>query len=87
MQGLSPASLPRTTAVLGRDLPENGTRMDFMRSALDRRDGALVATPFPVQDSSMISLFATSGALVIRPPGAPAAHAGEEVEILPLAIL
>jgi molybdopterin molybdotransferase len=61
--------------------------MDFMRSALERRDGRLVATPFPVQDSSMISLFAASGALTIRPPGAPAARAGEEVEILPLTML
>ncbi|MBI1179606.1 MAG: molybdopterin molybdenumtransferase MoeA [Alphaproteobacteria bacterium] len=84
MQGIEPVELPRATAVLGRDLPANRERRDFMRAALERRDGRLVATPFASQDSSVISLFATAGALVIRPPHAPAATAGDTVEILPM---
>jgi molybdopterin molybdotransferase len=85
MLGLDPVELPRARAVLDIDLPANGERRDFMRAALARRaDGTLVASPFATQDSSMISLFANAGALVIRPPRAPAAHAGDTVEILPL---
>jgi molybdopterin molybdotransferase len=41
-----------------------------------------VATPFPTQDSSMLSLLARSGCLVRRPPDAPAAKAGETVQTL-----
>ncbi len=84
MQGVAPAELPRATARLGCDLPANGDRRDFMRATLDRTGEGLVATPFRKQDSSMISLFANAGALVIRPPHAPPARAGDAVEILQL---
>lgn len=84
MQGIAPAELPRVTAILGCDLPANGDRRDFMRAALDRTTEGLVATPFRKQDSSMISLFANAGALVIRPPHASPARTGETVEILQL---
>ncbi|MEN3950619.1 gephyrin-like molybdotransferase Glp [Iodidimonas sp. SYSU 1G8] len=86
MQGIAPAELPRATAVLGCDLPGNGDRRDFMRATLDRTGEGLVATPFRKQDSSMISLFANAGALVIRPPHAPPASAGDPVEILQLSV-
>ncbi len=84
MLGVRPAELPREKAILGCDLPANGERRDFMRATVFRGQGLPLATPFRKQDSSMISLFANAGALVIRLPHAPAAHDGDVVEILPL---
>ncbi|MDA8231724.1 MAG: molybdopterin molybdotransferase MoeA [Magnetospirillum sp.] len=75
-----------TTAILGRDLPANDDRQDYLRSSLERRpDGTLVATPFAKQDSAVLSGLAAADALVVRPPHAPAAKAGESVTVLPLA--
>ena len=85
MLGITPISLPRTTAILGRDLPDNKMREDYMRATLSRADdGTLTATPFELQDSSVLSLFALADALLVRPPRAPAAQTGETVEVLPL---
>jgi len=39
---------------------------------------------FPRQDSSMLRVFAEADALLIRPPEAPAASAGETVRIIRL---
>ena len=77
---------PRTmTARLGADLAANDRREDYLRARLGRDgDGELVATAFPKQDSSMISLLVEAGCLVIRAPQAPAAKAGDAVEIMPL---
>ena len=44
-----------------------------------------MAEAFPLQDSGNLSTFARSDALILRPPHAPAAGAGEAVRILPLA--
>lgn len=72
-------------ALLGRDLPENDRRQDYLRAALaaDPERG-LVATPFERQDSAMLSLLAQAGCLVVRPPHAPAARTGTIVPILRL---
>ena len=78
-----PAAWPR--ARLGRDLPANDRREDYLRSALamDPDDPLPVATPFEKQDSSMIAILAASDALVIRAPHAPPAAAGELVPYVP----
>ena len=82
---LEPASPRRERAILGRDLGANDRREDYMRSRLETRDdGALVALPFEKQDSSMLSTLARSDCLVVRPPTAPAAAAGDAVEIVRL---
>jgi molybdopterin molybdotransferase len=73
-----------TTARLGRDLPENDRRQDYLRSELTVEPKGLVATPFERQDSAMLSLLVRAGCLVIRPPHAAAARAGEAVQILRL---
>ena len=84
LQGLPPADPPQT-AGLGRALPANDRRQDYLRSRLAcDSDGTRVATPFETQDSSMLSLLAASDCLVVRPPHAPPADIGAEVEILPL---
>lgn len=80
----SGATAPRP-AVLGEDLPENDRRQDYIRSTLhEDADGRLVATPFSKQDSSMLALLAKSGALIVRPPHAPALKAGSSVDVLVL---
>ena len=56
-----------------------------MRGTLDRRpDGPWIATPFALQDSSVQSLFACAGCLIVRPAHAPAAKPGDPVTIWPL---
>ncbi len=68
---------------LARRLPANDRREDYLRSALTRADdGSLVASPFDIQDSSMISALTRADCLVIRPPHAPVAAAGEKAQAL-----
>ncbi|HUH83003.1 MAG TPA: hypothetical protein VLX85_00245, partial [Stellaceae bacterium] len=56
---------------------------DYLRARLARGgDGMLEARPFEKQDSSMMSLLVEADCLVVRPPLAPPARAGESVEIL-----
>jgi molybdopterin molybdotransferase len=85
MLGLPPADATPRTARLGCDLAANDRRQDYLRARLVRDDlGRLVATPFPVQDSSMLSRLAWADCLVLRAPLAPPARAGDEVEIIEL---
>jgi molybdopterin molybdotransferase len=74
------------SATLGRALPPNDERTDYMRADLTRSaDGNQVATPFEPQDSSMLAPLARAGCLVIREPYAPAAAAGSACRIVKLA--
>ncbi len=75
---------PLTKGVLGRDLPANDEREEYMRATLARRDGTWVATPFPQQDSSMLVPLAAADCLVIRPAFAPAVPAGTSCEFVKL---
>ena len=85
MLGRSEQPIGPDRAVLGRDLRENDRRQDYLRASLERgANGAPVATPFDLQDSSVLSVLSRAGCLIIRPPHAPAAKAGTEVPILPL---
>jgi molybdopterin molybdotransferase len=75
------------SAVLGRDLLANDERTDFLRAKLARRpDGVLVATPFPVQDSSMLAPLADADCLVIREAYAAAARAGSDCSVIKLGL-
>lgn len=72
-------------ARLGADMKENDQRQDYVRAMVaSDGEGNLVATPFQVQDSSMLSVLARADALLIRPPFAPAAAAGSACRILML---
>ena len=86
MLGVDPTALDgaqNRRARLARALPANNMRQDYMRARLDvDDDGALVAAPYDAQDSSMLSLFAASDCLVIRPPHAAEANAGDLVDVL-----
>jgi molybdopterin molybdotransferase len=74
---------PIIRAKLGSAMRENDKRQDYVRAELvEDESGSRTAIPFPVQDSSMLSVLARSGGLIIRPPHAPAAKIGEGVDVL-----
>ncbi len=84
LQGLS-AEGGTLTARLGAPLKANDDRADYMRATLaPGPDGEPVATPFPRQDSAMMSRLARADALIVRAPLAPAAAAGDRVTVIPL---
>jgi molybdopterin molybdotransferase len=82
-QGAAPQPVT-LTARLEQDLPANGPREHWMRAKLAFREGRVTIRPYRDQDSSLISVFAASDALLRRQAGAPALSAGEVVEALPL---
>jgi molybdopterin molybdotransferase len=85
LTGRPDVSIPTEYALLGGDLPENDERADYLRARLSRSSrGALVATPFPQQDSSMTRVLADADCLVLREPHAPQALAGSPCVILKL---
>ncbi|KQT53366.1 molybdenum cofactor biosynthesis protein MoaA [Methylobacterium sp. Leaf456] len=72
-------------ALLGRDMPENDQRQDYLRARLDTAPDRLpVAHPETRQDSSMLSVLGSSEALLVRAPHAPAAKAGDPCRIIRL---
>ncbi|MBX3593067.1 gephyrin-like molybdotransferase Glp [Sphingomonas sp.] len=74
--------LPRLArAPLADALAANGPRADYMRAV----HGPGGVGPAALQDSSMLRTLAAADCLIVRPPHAPAAAAGEMVDILPLA--
>ncbi len=88
MLGRAGGGVPLVPARLGADVGANNFREDYMRAALaDGPDGLPVATPLPVQDSSMMAALAAAGCLIRRPPDAPAAKKGDVVEVVPLAAI
>ena len=74
------------TARLGRDLPANDERQDYLRATLALGPDGPVATPLPDQDSSLMAPLAAAGCLVIRVPFAPAASSGSPCVILKLGL-
>jgi molybdopterin molybdotransferase len=86
LTGRSDLALASESAVLGVDLNENDERSDYLRATLATRDGQLVATPFPIQDSSMTAPLAKADCLVVREPFAPAAPAGSPCTIVKLGL-
>lgn len=75
------------SAVLGSALAANDERADYLRAVLapPREPGGLpVATPVPVQDSSLMAALAKAHCLLVREPFAPPAAAGSPCVILKL---
>ena len=73
-------------ARLGRGLPANDERADYMRATLEDGPHGPVATPLPDQDSSLMAPLAKAGCLVIREPHAPEAPGGSDCVILKLGL-
>jgi molybdopterin molybdotransferase len=82
LSGRDDLSAPAESAVLGCDLAANDERADYLRATLTAGPAGPVATPFPVQDSSMMAPLAKANCLVIREPYAPAAKAGSRCAIV-----
>lgn len=86
LQGDPQAGADRSEpATLGRDLPANDGRADYMRASLAIEPGRLpVASPEQRQDSSMLAVLGRAEALLIRAPHEPAAKAGDLCRIIRL---
>jgi len=83
--GRSDLCAPLESAVLGSDLAENDERADYLRAQLDARaDGTAIATPFVLQDSSLLVPLAQADCFVVRKPYAAAAKAGTRCSIIRL---
>ena len=88
LSGLKEDLLAPTVAILGAPVRANDRRADHLRATLSRDSaGRLVATPNARQDSGMLRILAEAGALVLRPPNAPAGAAGSNVQVLRLDML
>jgi molybdopterin molybdotransferase len=82
MSGRTDLAIPVESALLGADLPANDEREDYLRASLRRSAAGDIATPFPVQDSSMMVSLAKADCLVIREPYAPPASVGSRCVIV-----
>jgi molybdopterin molybdotransferase len=82
LAGRRDLTMPTESALLGCDLPENDQRADYLRATLNDSPQGPVATPFPVQDSSMMTPLAKADCLVIREPYEPALKAGSRCTIV-----
>lgn len=71
-------------ARLGAAMPANDLRQDYVRAVVIDDAGTLVATPFGIQDSSMLKMLADADGLIVRTPFAPAAAAGSPCDVLML---
>ena len=85
LSGRTSIDHPLEHALLGRELPANDKRQDYLRARLaPGSNGVPVATSVGAQDSSLVANLAASDALIVRPPFAPAAPAGSPCTILRL---
>jgi molybdopterin molybdotransferase len=76
---------PARAARLALDMKANGPRQDYARCALAHdADGVLVATPSEAQDSSLVKVMARADGLIVRPPNAGPAKAGDRCRVIPL---
>jgi molybdopterin molybdotransferase len=74
--------LPKTLrATLAEPLPANDHRQDYLRATIAKGRVAMAA----IQDSSMLATLARADCLIVRPPHAGPAQAGDQVEIITLA--
>jgi len=82
LSGLRDSGPETEPARLQTAMKANDQREDYVRAALSRDENGWAVTPYPVQDSGMLRTLAQAGALIQRPPFAPAAAAGETVRII-----
>ena len=76
--------MPETrTLPLAVDMPENDRRQDYIRAVYVRQpDGSVAVEPLGRQDSSMLRNFCQAELLILRPPFAKPAKAGELVSVI-----
>lgn len=71
-------------AILAAAMNENDQRRDYVRARSETRADGLFVTPFPRQDSSMLTTLAEADCLIMREPFAAAAEVGEPCRVLML---
>jgi molybdopterin molybdotransferase len=72
-------------AIVASDMPANDQRQDYVRARIARGPhGTLTATPFAVQDSSMLKFLADANGVIVRAPAAPALQAGDQCRVMML---
>lgn len=72
-------------AKLTKAIPENGPRETYMRAlAKLTATGQLMVTPFPRQDSSLLTPLTQANVLIRLPKEAGSWQAGDVIEVLPL---
>jgi molybdopterin molybdotransferase len=79
LPGELPAPMP---ARLGAEVEANGPRAHYLRARVAVEGTGWRCTPFPRQDSSLLSVLAEANALMVRAPGDPARTIGEAVEFI-----
>ncbi|HVX98574.1 MAG TPA: gephyrin-like molybdotransferase Glp [Pseudorhodoplanes sp.] len=86
MSGRGDVQTESESARLAVPLKANDGREDYLRASLAPASdgGPPLATPFPSQDSSLMRPLAQANCLIIRPPFAPVAEAGDPCRILRL---
>ncbi|KPU83807.1 molybdenum cofactor biosynthesis protein MoaA [Marinosulfonomonas sp. PRT-SC04] len=80
MLGFEAEPRPRQTATLTQDMPANGPREHYMRA---RVVGDQI-TPFPRQDSALLTVLSDANALLIQPVDAPEISKGTRVDYIAL---
>lgn len=80
LQGLGRAPAPHRQMPLTTPLEANGPRAHYMRAVVDIHGVADAGR----QDSSLLSVLATSNALIVRPPDDPARLPGDVVDVIDL---
>ena len=79
MTGQSPA---KTQARLTLPAPANGPRENYFRARVSAEPDGLCVTPFPKQDSSLITPLSKANALIRLAPHAPARAPGDMADVL-----
>lgn len=82
MLGLSGEPARPLAARLAADLGRNGPRAHYMRARVEAGPDGWLCTPFPRQDSALLSVLADSNALLVRPPHDPDLGIGASVEFI-----
>ena len=80
MMGLPQLPAPRIKVILASDLIANGPREHYMRAII--KDGKI--TDAGLQDSSLLTVFARSNALLVRPPHDPFQRKGTMMDAITL---
>jgi molybdopterin molybdotransferase len=71
-------------ARLTASMAANDHRQDYIRAVVRKEPEGLIATPFGVQDSSMLKTLADANGLIVREPHAPPSAAGDSCRVLML---
>ncbi len=71
-------------ACLTQDIAANGNRTHYMRAHVSPGNDIMHITPFPSQDSALLTVLAQANALLIRPAEHPAQNSGQIVNYIDL---